>query len=157
MEQLKFDLDSLDRRRQASGYFRYSEHYTYDGADNIYISMLDNNKVKIMVTTPDNVYTRSNFIFNKNELQTIAEAISLSWKNNSTNFKTEINSNRKHIIISTMISKNTIDKYKYEKNKHLSIKVNNKTIIYGFDIKDSRRLYKLLIDLVKYGRSEELC
>ena len=58
MEQLKFDLDSLDRRRQTSGYFRYSEHYTYDGADNIYVSMLDNNKVKIMVTTPDNVYTR---------------------------------------------------------------------------------------------------
>lgn len=161
MEQLKFNIDNIgllnQKKKQASGYFKYTEHYSYDGADNIYISMLKD-KVKIIVTTPDNVFTRSNFTLNMNQLLIIANSITLAWKNNSVNFNTEFNSCGKHISIYTSLSKNnTIDGYKYDKNKHLSIKINNKTVIYGFDINDSRRLYKLLIELIKYGKSEELC
>lgn len=161
MEQLKFNIDNIgllnQKKKQASGYFKYTEHYCCDGADNIYISMLKD-KVKIIVTTPDNIFTRSNFTLNMNQLLIIANSITLAWKNNSVNFSTEFDSYGKHIIIYTNLNKkNTIDGYKYDKNKHLSIKINNKPIIYGFDINDSRRLYKLLIELIKYGKSEELC
>ena len=139
---IAFDNKESIKTINRSGYFRYTDHYSAE-PDNIYISTLNKSrKVNIIVTTHDGIFTRSSYLLNKNELIMIANMIKLAWKNPTTSYISSIISNNKEIEVKTEKAK--IKSLK----KHLTIKINNKIVIYGFDIEDSRRLYKLLADLI---------
>ena len=73
----------------------------------------------------------------------LANMIKLAWQNPTINFNCAINSNKKIIAVKTEKSG-----VKLEKNKHMTIKINDKCIAYGFDINDSRRLYKTIAQLL---------
>lgn len=136
-----------------SGYFRYTDHYTSE-PDNIFISTLTTrSKTRILVTTYDNVFKRGEFLLNDKELTMLANMIRLAWQNHSSSFDCSIDSNSKHIRVYTS-STNA----KVEKNKHMTIKINDKLIAYGLDINDSRRFYKTLAQLInKKGSSVLSC
>lgn len=141
MEQLAIKLDEVKQKKK-SGFFKYTDYYSHQ-ADNIFISTITSQrKVRIHVTSPDGIYTRGNYLLNDNELKMILNMITLAWQNHGTDYICGITSNKKHIVVKT--EKSTV---KMEKNKHMTIKINNKIMAYGFDINDSRRLYKLLRDL----------
>lgn len=126
-----------------SGYFKYTDHYS-NQPDNIFFSTITTqSKTRIIVTTHDGVYKRAAFTLNNNELSVLANMIRFAWQNPTTNFNCAINSNNKIIAVKTEKSD-----VKLEKNKHMTIKINDKCIAYGFDINDSRRLYKTLAQLL---------
>lgn len=136
-----------------SGFFRYTDHYTNE-PDNIFISTITTrNRTRILVTTYDGIFTRGEFLLNDKELTMLANMIRLAWQNHSTNFDCSIDSNKKNIRVYTGSTN-----LKLEKNKHMTIKINDKLIAYGLDINDSRRFYKTLAQLInKKGSSVLSC
>lgn len=136
-----------------SGYFRYTDHYTAE-PDNIFISTTTTrNRVRILVTTFDNIFKRAEFLLNDKELTMLAHMISLAWQNHSNSFDCSLDSHSKHIRVYTASSN-----AKIERHKHMTIKINDKLIAYGLDINDSRRFYKMLAQLInKKGSSELSC
>lgn len=131
-----------------SGYFKYTDYYSYI-PDNIFVSTItSNSKTRIKVTTGDGVYVRGDYLFNNKELKMLLRMIALAWQNHSTNFICGFESNKKNIVVKTESS--LVD---MERNKHMNIRINSKTIIYGLDINDSRRLWKLLQDILLHRQS----
>lgn len=136
-----------------NGYFRYTDHYTNE-PDNIFVSTTTTrSRVRILVTTFDNIFKRADFLLNDKELTMLAHMISLAWQNHSNSFDCSLDSNSKHIRVYTASSN-----AKIERHKHMAIKINDKLIAYGLDINDSRRFYRMLAQLInKKGSSELSC
>lgn len=142
MVQNKIDFNEKAELKR-SGYFKYTDHY-FNQPDNIFFSTITTqSKTRIIVTTHDGIFKKAAFILNNNELSILANMIRFAWQNSTTNFNCAINSNNK--VISVKTEKSAI---KLEKNKHMTIKINDKCIAYGFDINDSRRLYKTIAQLL---------
>lgn len=126
-----------------SGYFKYTDHYSNE-PDNIFFSTITTqSKTRLIVSTSDGIFKKAAFTLSNNELNMLANMIKLAWQNPTINFNCAINSNKKIIAVKTEKSG-----VKLEKNKHMTIKINDKCIAYGFDINDSRRLYKTIAQLL---------
>lgn len=143
MVQSKTNINEKEIELKRSGYFKYTDHYS-NQPDNIFFSTITTqSKTRIIVTTHDGIFKKAAFLLNNNELNILANMIKFAWQNSTTNFNCTISSNNK--VISVLTEKSAI---KLEKNKHMTIKINNKCIAYGFDINDSRKLYKTIAQLL---------
>lgn len=138
---IKFE-EQKEKLKQC-GFFRYKDHYSNE-PDLIYVSNITSqSKLKIRTTTFDGVFKRGEYVLNKNELTILTNMIKLAWQNNSCNYSCTISSNNKVITVKTEKSRT-----KLEKNKHMTIKINDICMAYGLDINDSRRFYKMLAEFI---------
>lgn len=133
-----------------AGYFKYTDHYSSE-PDNVYIEVLKRERIKISVSTFDNVYQRGKYILNYKELKILLNMIKLAWQNYSTNYKCTIMSNNKNITVKTEKTRKEL-----ERNKHMTIKINDVCIFYGLDIEDSRNLYRLIVQILNHDSSNFL-
>lgn len=118
-----------------------------------YIKNNEDHKIKLTVTdnylnmivyTFDNVYKVGEYNFKREDLITFVNAIKKSWieENNVS-----INIKSKEIDI--------INRYSnYE--RVMDIKINNKCIIYGFDIKLSRKWHQALAQIINNKKTDHL-
>lgn len=151
--QMSMNLEQIEEKKvlKRSGYFKYTDHYSYD-PDNIFISTItSNNKTRLRVTTGDGIFTRGDYLFNDKEIKMLLNMIALAWQNHSNTFSCSFDSHKKNVVVKTQASS-----VKMERNKHMNIRINDKTIIYGLDINDSRRLWRLLRDLLNHKQSDML-
>lgn len=145
MEQFQ-EREHIEEYNKA-GYFKFKDNYGYE-PDNVYVEVLRSERIQVTVSTFDNVFKRGSYKFNYKELTMMANMIKLAWQNCSTNYKCSIMSNNKNIVVKTEKAKAEM-----EKNKHMTIKVNDVCLFYGLDIEDSRRLYKLIAQIINRNGS----
>lgn len=146
MEILQEQLEEYNK----AGFFKYTDHYSLE-PDNVYIEVLKRERIKITVTTFDNVYQRGKYILNYKEIRMMLNMIKLAWQNCSFNYRCAIISNNKTIQVKTEKSR-----IELEKNKHMIIKFNEVCMFYGLDIEDSRKLYSILVQILNHGGSKYL-
>ena len=123
-----------------SGIFRYIKN---NEDHKIKLTVTDN-YLNMVVCTFDNVYKVGEYNFNREDLITFVNAIKKSWieENNVS-----INIKSKEIDI--------INRYSnYE--RVMDIKINNKCIIYGFDIKLSRKWHQTLAQIINNKKTNHL-
>lgn len=141
-----------EKEYKDTGIFMYTDHYNTVG-DRISVHTIDKSddvKIEIANSLPEG-YRRYRYSLNKDELAVMIKIIQLVWQNKNTFNNFTFQSGNKVITIKT--EKSLVE---LEKNKHMTIKVNDRPIVYGLDIKDSRRFYKLLVDLVTKKKSNEI-
>ena len=123
-----------------SGIFRYIKN---NEDHKIKLTVTDN-YLNMVVYTFDNFYKIGEYNFNREDLITFVNAIKKSWieENNVS-----INIKSKEIDI--------INRYSnYE--RVMDIKINNKCIIYGFDIKLSRKWHQALAQIINNKKTNHL-
>lgn len=139
----QFEEITVKSTYKTHGFFYYTDHYSNE-PDLIYISTVNNrSKTKIKTMTFDGIFKRGEYYLSPQELTMLANMICLAWKNNTVNYSCTIESNKKTITVKTEKAFT-----KLERNKHMSIIINNVCMAYGFDINDSRRFYKMLAEII---------
>lgn len=132
---------------QQEGFFSYKDYY---GPADIIKIKVDSDNLNLCVFTYDNVFKRGEYNFKYEELIKLINAIKKAWIDKENIL---LNLNKKKI---ELIMSKPATHLEFEENIQMSIKINNKCLLYGFDIYASRKLYMMFAQIVNNKKTTYL-